>query len=289
MAHQDNTVAPTRTANLWLAKNTIFTEAGSQLLTDRSRWVKLIRRLRPGSLKSVVGGNAQAPRAAVVCVNAEMFTQQGASDYFATVAKTTQERLGEISQALGISFPVYVLFTRCDRLPFFADYVRALTNEEAGQVLGVTLPMRNVQAGVYAEEETRRLSASFDSLFYSLADKRLNFLPRESDPQKVPGAYEFPREFRKLRNAVVQFLVDVGRSQPIARQPVSSWILFHRRTAGDGAGFAASHSHAAPSSASAKRRGTRRGCSQRCVQAPRRCRPPLRIIPARKECRSGCL
>ena len=53
--------------------------------------------------------------------------------------------------------------------------------------------MHNVQAGVYAEEETRRLVGAFDSLFYSLADKRLHFLPRESDPQKIPGAYEFPR------------------------------------------------------------------------------------------------
>ena len=94
VAHQDNTVAPTRTANFWLAKNTIFAEAGAQLIGDRSRWVSLIRRLRPGSLKSVVGGNAQAPRAAVVCVNAEMFTQQGAADYFATVSKIDPRTLG---------------------------------------------------------------------------------------------------------------------------------------------------------------------------------------------------
>ena len=60
----------------------------------------------------MVGGNAQAPRAAVICVNAEMFTQQGSAEYFATVGRTAQARLGEISQALGISFPVYVLFTR---------------------------------------------------------------------------------------------------------------------------------------------------------------------------------
>ena len=121
---------------------------------------------------------------------------------------------------------MYVLFTRCDRLPFFADYVRSLTNEEAGQVLGITLPMHNVQAGVYAEEETRRLVGAFDSLFYSLADKRLHFLPRESDPQKIPGAYEFPREFRKLRNAVVQFLVDVGRPSQLRTSPFLRGFYF---------------------------------------------------------------
>ena len=226
VAHQDNQVAPTRTANFWLAKNTIFAEAGAPLLAEQSRWVRLVRRLKPGSLKSAIGGNAHAPRAAVVCVNAEVFTQQGAAEYFATVARNTQARLGEVSQALGISFPVYVLFTRCDRLPFFPDYVRGLSNDEAGQVLGVTLPMSNVQAGVYAEEQTRRLTTSFDSLFYSLADKRLHFLPREGDPQKVPGAYEFPREFRKLRNAVVQFLVDVARPSQLRTSPFLRGFYF---------------------------------------------------------------
>ena len=62
------TVAPTRTANLWLAKNTIFTEAGAQLLGDRSRWIKLIRRLRPGQFE--IGGRRQragATRGRCVC------------------------------------------------------------------------------------------------------------------------------------------------------------------------------------------------------------------------------
>ena len=36
-------------------------------------------------------------------------------------------------------------------------------------------------------------------------------VPRETDPTKTPGAYEFPREFRKLRNTAVTFLVDVCR------------------------------------------------------------------------------
>ena len=226
VVHHDNQVTPTRTANVWLAKGTVFAEAGAKLLGEQSRWIRLVKRLKPGSLKSMVGGNSQAPRAAVICVNAEMFTQQGSADYFATAARTAQTRLGEISQALGISFPVYVLFTRCDRLPFFTDYVRGLSNDEAGQVLGCTLPLHNVQAGVYAEEETRRLVSAFDALFYSLADKRLMLLPRESDPSKTPGAYEFPREFRKLRNSIVQLLVDIGRPSQLRTSPFLRGFYF---------------------------------------------------------------
>lgn len=224
--YQDNNIAPTRIGNLWFARNTILAEVTPRVLSDRSQWERAVKRLRPRTLKSVVGGNAQAPRAALVCVNSEIFTQPGAQDALTGMARNLQARLGEISEALGISFPVYVLFTRADRLPFFAEYVRTLTNEESGQVLGVTMPMRTLSGGVYAEEENQRLSNAFNGLFHSLADHRIEFLPRESEQDKVPGAYEFPREFRKIRGPLVQFLVDLCRPSQLRTSPFLRGFYF---------------------------------------------------------------
>jgi type VI secretion system protein ImpL len=225
--YQDNNVvAPTRTANLWVAQGTVLAEAGPKVLADPPRWLRMIRRMKPGSLKSVVGSNQQAPRAAVVCVDLERFAQAGAADYLSAMSRTLGEKLGQISQTLGISFPVYVLFTRSDRVPFFADYVRTLTNEEASQVLGATMPMRSRAGGVYAEEESQRLTWAFDQIFHSLADRRIHFLPRENDATKVPGAYEFPREFRKLRTPLVQFLVELCRPSQLRVSPFLRGFYF---------------------------------------------------------------
>lgn len=222
----DNSVTPTRTANLWLAQNAILVEPAPRLLADQGRWGKLIRRLRPANLKSVVGGTGQAPRAALVCVSAEVFTQPEAADHLAAMARTLADRLGQVSQSLGISFPVYVLFTKCDRLPYFAEFVRALENEEAAQVVGATLPMRTSGEGVWAEAETRRLTESFNALFHALADRRIEFLPRETDPVKIPAAYEFPREFRKLRTPLVQFLVELCRPSQLRVSPFLRGFYF---------------------------------------------------------------
>ncbi len=225
--HQDNNVVPTRTANLWFARQMIFLEAGGSLLSDPARWQRLLASVRPGRLKSVVGSGAAAPRAALVCVNAETFTQQGAAEAVAGTARLLQARLSEISQQFGINFPVYVLFTKMNRLAFFEDFVRNLTSEEAAEVLGATLPMPVQSAsGVYAEEETRRLSKAFDDVFYSLADHRITLLPREGDAQKVPAAYEFPREFRKLRATIVQFLVDICRPSQLRASPFLRGFYF---------------------------------------------------------------
>jgi len=56
-------------------------------------------------------------------------------------------------------------------------------------------------SGVYSEQETQRLTWAFNQLFHSFCDHRLLLLPREGDATKLPQAYEFPREFRKLRNS----------------------------------------------------------------------------------------
>ncbi len=225
--HQDNQVVPTRSVNLWFARQMIFLEAGGRLLGEPSKWLRLLARLRPGRLKSVVGSRGEATRAALVCVDAESFTLPGAAEAVAAAARTLEARLSEISQQFGVSFPVYVLFTKMNRLAFFEDFLRNLTNEEATQVLGATLPMRaQASTGVYAEEETRRLSRAFDEVFYSLADHRIAFLPRENDAQKVPGAYEFPREFRKLRATLVQFLVDLCRPSQLRASPFLRGFYF---------------------------------------------------------------
>ncbi|MEO8026994.1 MAG: ImcF-related family protein, partial [Bryobacteraceae bacterium] len=225
--YQDNQVAPTRSANIWISRTTALIEAGGQLLSEPSNWTSLVRKLQPGKLASIVGKGNQSPRAVVLCFDIEAFTQQGSTEAIQNVTRYLQGRLGEVSQHLGISFPVYVIFTRCDRLPFFHDYIRNLNNDEATQIFGATLPLRvGGSLGVWAEEETQRVSWAFNSLFGSLCDKRLLLLPREGDQERVPGAYEFPREFRKLSTSLVRFLVDVARPSQLRASPFLRGFYF---------------------------------------------------------------
>jgi len=224
--YQDTNVVSTRLANIWFARGMIFVEAGGKLLADPQRWIRLLQRLRPGRLSSAVRGE-QAPRAALLCFDAETFVRPGSAEVLNTASRNLQKRLGEISQQLGISFPVYVLFTKMNRIAFFEEFVRNFDTEEAGQVLGATLPILvQASSGTYAEEQSKRLGAAFDGLFYSMADHRIFLLPRENDPQKLPGAYEFPRELRKMRNAVVQFLVDVCRPSQLNVSPFVRGFYF---------------------------------------------------------------
>jgi type VI secretion system protein ImpL len=224
---QEGTVIPTPAANFWFARKSIFVEMGPNLAAQPRLWVRLIHRLTPRGLSTILGRKAQAERAAVVCFDCEKFVHATSPDEEIATARRLRARLCETSQALGSNFPVYVLFTRADRLPFFDDFVRTMTNEESTQVLGVTLPISSgSDTSVYAERETKRLTAAFNALFFSLADCRPGLLSRESNPERQPGLYEFPRQFRKVGKPAVQFLVDLCRPSQLRAAPFLRGFYF---------------------------------------------------------------
>ena len=226
--YQESNVVPTRPANLWLAKQVVFVEAGGRLLADPGRWTHLVKRLQPARLRSLFRQKQQAARGVVLCVDCELFLRPGAEEALGATARHLHARLGEISQILGIQLPVYVLFNKLDRIRFFNEFVANLTDDEVHQVLGATLPMRGgVEEGVYAEQETRRLTAAFNELFYRAVPRSARrFCCARSTTAKLAAVYEFPREFRKLRRSVVRFLVDLGRPSQLRANPFLRGFYF---------------------------------------------------------------
>jgi len=224
--YRDNEVLPTSAANIWYTRQAIFVDPAGSMMGQADRWRRLVRLLQPGRFSAAIGKRAQAPRAAIVCFDCETFLQPGASETAVSAARRLSVRLQEVSQLLGISFPVYVLFTKLDRISFFTDFVQGMSKDEAAEVLGATLPLRSLNAGVYADEETKRLTKAFDEIFYSLADRRILLLPRENEGNKLPAIYEFPRELRKLRTLLVQFLVDLARPSHLGTNPFLRGFYF---------------------------------------------------------------
>ncbi len=223
--YEESTITATPTMNFWFARHTLFIEAAGKLLPDTSTWMQLINHMQPGKLASLMGTAVDVPRAAVVCFDTESLFSPD-PDAVATVARSLRTRLTELSQLLGINLPVYALFTKADRVPFFSEYVRNLNDEEAAKILGVTLPIVTTREGVYSEDETARLSAVFERMFRSLCNARPEFLSREGDRTQTGAIYEFPREFRKLRVPLVKFLVELCRPTQLTVGPFVRGFYF---------------------------------------------------------------
>ena len=225
-------VAPTRLCNLWLAEEAIFAEIGGRQFTgDLNRW---------GQLLSVLRGQGAVPfwrrlwgepekhrdlRGVIAfCDSKELTNASSDPQRLEAYSRAWQERLRSAAEVFGVEFPVYLVITKCDKIPFFSDFFRRLPESEVNQVLGCTLPLRDPQAArsdeVFAEAEAKRLTASFRPLYHSLARRRITQLAHEPNLVQRPGVYEFPRELKRIRSSLVQFLTDVFRPYSLGLSPL---------------------------------------------------------------------
>ena len=160
------------------------------------------------------------------------FTGSSNPERLDQAARAWHERLRAIGEVFGSEFPVYQVVTKCDTISFFSDYFKRLPEVEANQVFGCTLPYRGAadsQPGtVFAEAEGKRLTKSFNPLYYALAGRRLTHLAHEPDPARRPQIYEFPREFKRLRSPLVEFLNGLSRPDPLHPGPLLARLLFDR-------------------------------------------------------------
>jgi type VI secretion system protein ImpL len=220
-APREGNVSPTPVLNLWFTRQAALLEAGEAVRQNAGVLRKLITRTRPKAYRS------SAPaRAAVVCVSMEQFLIADAATSSVASARVIAAQLREISRLLGTALPVYVIFTKLDRVGYFAEYVRNLSSDEVRQVLGKALPARVISAGVYTDTMSRELGSALDILTYSLGEFRIEALNRETEPRNAPGVYEFPREFGKLRKNLNQYLVELCKPSQLSANPYLRGFFF---------------------------------------------------------------
>ena len=224
-APREGNVAPTPVLNLWFTRQAAILEAGDAVRQNAGVLRRLIARTRPKAYRSSFGSGAPA-RAAVVCVSMEQFLAADAATSSVASARVIAAQLREMSRLLGAALPVYVIFTKLDRVPYFAEYVRNLSSDEVRQVLGKVLPARETSAGVYADTMSRELGSALDVLTYSLGEFRMEALNRETEPRNAPGVYEFPREFGKLRKNLNQYLVELCKPSQLSANPYLRGFFF---------------------------------------------------------------
>ena len=223
---------PTRTANIWYTDRTIYLEAAHSVTSDDDLWRLLLEAIRPRRLRASFTSQGQAARAVVICLPARAFLNGSERDALQRLAQELRTRLFEMADELGTQLPVYVVLTKMDEVPHFEDFVRNFTDEEAQRVLGTTLPYLDLsEAANYVAGQTARAASALEAIFRSLALKRLRFLGRETVAQRAASAYEFPREFKKLQNPIVRFVVELVRPSQLDVSPFLRGIYFvGRRT-----------------------------------------------------------
>ena len=225
---REGAVEPTLLANIWYTRSATIVEAGGKLFRQRELWQKLLQLTQPGRLRAALRRNDRLPtRAVVVCVSLEhLLSTPPGSEGLRSRAQTINDRLRQLSETIGISLPVYVLFTKLDTVPAFPEFAANLSDAEVRQSVGSLLPRVDAGAGLYGERAAAEIIARFEELCYSLGEYRLELLSRGGAPADLARAYEFPRELRKLQQTIIELLVGAGRPSQLGVNPFLRGFFF---------------------------------------------------------------
>ena len=131
--------------------------------------------------------------------------------------RAVRNRLAELSRELGISFPVYVLVTKCDLVAGFAEFFDDLDQVGRAQVWGVTFPFDASSS----DNAAARLGSEFDRLLERLDGRTLERVAQERDLRRRTRVFAFPQQVTALKPRIVEFVQAIFGSAP-ADRPV--WL-----------------------------------------------------------------
>jgi len=129
-------------------------------------------------------------------------------------ARAIKQRVQELQNQLGMSFPVYVMFTKADLIAGFTEFFDDLSAEEREQVWGMTfdLDQHDLEKGAVAQ-----FNKEFHAIINRLTQGLFNRLHNERDGENRAAIYEFPRQLRLLQNAADDFLKEIFAPNPFEK------------------------------------------------------------------------
>jgi len=196
-------VGGTRNCDWWFANDAVlidtagrYTTQDSQQQVDKGAWLGFLALLKKNRPRRPVNG-------ALIALSLADFMILPEAELKAH-AQAIKQRIQELNAQLGIDVPVYMLFTKCDRVAGFNEFFDDLDAEARTQVWGETFP---ADAPNHAVIE--RFAGAYQGLIERLDARLLARLQDEGDLSNRSLIFGFPRQMEALRGPIIDFLKDI--------------------------------------------------------------------------------
>ncbi|MBL8730080.1 MAG: type VI secretion system membrane subunit TssM [Planctomycetes bacterium] len=195
----------TKNCDWWFADRGILLDTAGRYTTeaeDRDEWMAFLRLLKRGRGRRPVNG-------AIVAIGlAELVEATDAE--LSLYAENVRDRIDELTRELQIVFPIYVVFTKCDRLRGFVETFDTLNKEQRKQVWGFTFPFERGKDFRLAEQ----FGKEFDELYRALTVRRVDLLASDHFKKRKAQVYAFPLQFLGLKERLQGFLDQLQQPNP---------------------------------------------------------------------------
>lgn len=210
-------VGGTRNCDWWFTSEAVLLDTAGRYVTeeeDREEWcgfLDLLKRYR-----------GERPINGVLAAISIADLLDGGEDALEASARKMRERIDELIQRLGIVFPVYLLFTKCDLIRGFVEFYEDFSKTDREQIWGATLP-KSPAADFLPQ---KAFEAEFDRLIRALDARRLTRLSGARGAQKSREIFGFPLQIALGQEKIARFVEQLFARNPYEENPVFRGFYF---------------------------------------------------------------
>lgn len=191
-----------------------FTTQDSHESVDKAAWQKFVDLLKQYRKQRPINGALVA----VSITDIFALSEHERANY----AHTIRRRIDELINQLGINFPVYFMFTKCDLVAGFNEFFANLTHEEQGQVWGDTFEFADdANSGLNVDDYGKR----YDQLMTRLNSQILTKVNRAND-KDTSAILGFPSQMASLKEPITLFLKAIFSGNPYQKSALLRGVYY---------------------------------------------------------------
>lgn len=217
-------VGGTRNCDWWFTDQAVFLDTAGRYTTqdsnaaiDRAAWRGFLDLIKEFRSRRPLNGVILTISLADILARSPAERAEGVTVF--------RSRLQELMRAFGIRLPVYLMITKLDLLPGFAEVFDKLTDAERDQLWGMTFSPADAD---------NALSAAYDTGFQALVERVMDRIPprlhEERDAQRRRLIFTFPQEFAAIRLLVGGFVNEVFRVNRYEMAPMLRGVFLTSST-----------------------------------------------------------
>jgi type VI secretion system protein ImpL len=209
---------PTPNCNFKFSEHAILLDTAGRYITDgraHNEWIALLKLLRRYRSKLPLNGLILT-----LDMGDFLLAEEEQHSFQLTLLR---ERINEMIDYLGIIFPVYVIFTKCDQINGFDEYFADLSEQEKAQVFGTCLFSVKDQKW---QPETGSLRERFAALLKQLQQQSISKLAHTHASHDKINIVEFPNQFKFAMNKFTDFVELLFKPGFYKEQPRLAGVYF---------------------------------------------------------------
>ena len=210
-------IGGTRNCDWWFTDEAVLIDTAGRYTTqdsnekvDNKAWFGFLDLLKKHRRRRPING-------IILAISMEELARQNNAERERT-ATAISNRIQELYERLGIRFPVYLMFTKCDLMAGFMEFFGDLDRHERSQVWGFTYGLD--------DDPIEKFSEEFGALQSQLETRLVSRLQDERDVTRRELIYNFPSQLSATRQSMEEFLQRVFKSSRYTTQQMLRGVYF---------------------------------------------------------------